>query len=113
MFSIVLAVINTIPTILTVPTMRKIRAYNRGDFRNTAVLAVTEIRTFFGFFENGLPVVGVLHSLKHPAALPGHEAVEPLVVGACRMRIPGLNAYKLQNAHNIFGSGCSNSSTVG
>ena len=75
--------------------MRKIRAYNRGDFRNTAVLAVTEIRTFFGFFENGLPVVSVLHSLKHPAAFPGHEAVEPLVVGACRMRIPGLNAYML------------------
>ena len=85
--------------------MRKIRAYYRGDFRNAAVLPVPEIRTFFVLFLNlflGVFILQIAHNL---TALLGNKAVDPLVVGALGMRITGLNAYKLQNAHNFLVTG--------
>ena len=51
---------------------------------------------------NSLAGVFVLQGLNNLTALPGNKAVDPFVVGALGMRIPGLYTYKLQNTYNFL-----------
>ena len=87
---------------LTVPTMRKIRAYYRGDFCNAAVRPILKNNALLRLILDLLPGIFVLQGLNNLTALPGNKAVDPFVVGALGMRIPGLYTYKLQNTYNFL-----------
>ena len=82
--------------------MRKIRAYYRGDFCNAAVRPILKNNALLRLISDLLPGIFVLQGLNNLTALPGNKAVDPFVVGALGMRIPGLYTYKLQNTYNFL-----------
>ena len=84
--------------------MRKIRARNGVQICNAILGPILKIRTFPRFIPGSLFFQGFCY---FPAP-PGNKAVDPLVVGALGMRIPGSNAYKLPNAYNALLAGRGN-----